>query len=178
MILLHCGTATGLAGFAMTDPLPLRSCSLVSSFSSVIYMMSRPVPMLTPVYWSALFISVNTYKIAEILYCRAGVELSDLEEEVYMRHFVHSGMRPRQFKTLVSHAKTVEYKPGAVVEEEVKFPSVSTVKLLMRGAATVRNKGEEMYTVDAKKPICFLGKSNSYNFTGSLSYHVSNLTFC
>lgn len=156
-ILLNLGTATGLAGFAMTDPLPLRACSLVSSFSSVIYMLSRPVPLMVPVYWSGLFIAVNTYKISQILYCRAGVELTDMQEDVYMQHFVHSGMRPRQFLTLVSHAKTVEYEPCEVIEEEVKFPSVSTVKLLMKGSVAVRNDGAEMYTVSASKPICFLG---------------------
>jgi hypothetical protein len=157
IILLNVGTATGLMGFTMTDPIPLRTCSIISSVSSVIFMMSRPVPLMTPVYWSSLFISVNLYKIGDILYSRASVELSDLEEEVYMRHFVHSGMRPRQFLTLVSNAKAVEYAPGTIVEGEVKFPSVSTVKLLMKGSATVLNEGVEMYTVDAKKPICFLG---------------------
>jgi hypothetical protein len=157
-LLLHIGTATGLAGFTMTDPLPLRCCSIAASVSSITYVMTRvPVHSMAPVYWSSCFIAVNSFKIMELLMERKDLTLSPMEEDVYVKHFLKSGMRPRQFKRLMDHASVREFSPGEVIEEEGSLAGHTTVKLLTQGSVTVLKSNEELFVVDAKKAICFLG---------------------
>lgn len=159
-LLLNVGTATGLAGFSMTDPLPLRTCSVVSSVASIIFVVTRkPIASMAPVYWSCCFISVNMIKILELLREQQAIELTDIEEDVFVRHFLKAGMRPRQFKALFKQAKLVQFDDGAVLhkEGEVQPPSV---RLLLKGAVDITLNGERVFTVDAEKPICFLGDTH------------------
>mmetsp|Transcript_24513 Transcript_24513/g.36058 ORF Transcript_24513/g.36058 Transcript_24513/m.36058 type:complete len:389 (+) Transcript_24513:61-1227(+) len=157
-LFLNIGTATGLAGFCMSDPLALRSCSIIGTIASITFVLTRnPIHSYVPVYWSTCFIAVNVYKITGLLLDRKPTELNEDEEEVYVRHFMHCGMRPGQFKRLVKAARRKEFKPGDVIEKEVTFPSTTSVKLLMEGKAIVYRNNNELFTIDANKPICFLG---------------------
>ena len=159
-VLLNLGTATGLAGFCMSDPLPLRACSITSSVASIVFTVTRnPVASYVPVYWSACFIAVNAYKIVELLNERRQINLSDLEEELYARHFMKSGMRPRQFKRLIDKARIVNFNDGTVLHSEGD-PIPQTVRLLYRGTVKILTNSEELFVVDSLKPICFLGDTH------------------
>lgn len=158
-VFFHLGTATGLLGFCMTDPLPLRCCSITSSIASITFLVTRkPFGSMIPIAWSSLFISVNLFKINELLRERKLIELSAQEEEIYTVHFLPSGMRPRQFKRLTAEARKREYPLGTVLQKEGEFPT--TVKLLTKGKVRVEIDEEEVYTVNAQEPICFLGDLN------------------
>lgn len=158
LLLLHLGTATGLLGFCMTDPIPLRTCSIISSTASIAFALTRnPILSYAPVAWSSLFIAVNSFKIGQILFSRMDTTLSELEEEVYTKHFMPFGVRPRQFRRLVNAATMHTYEPDSLIEKEIMFPSKTSVKLLMQGEATVYKEGKSLYTIDANFPICFIG---------------------
>lgn len=159
-VLLHLGTATGLFGFCLTDPLPLRCCSITSSVASITFMMTRtPAVSMVPVYWSSCFIAVNSYKIYQLLMERRAVDLATEDEEIYVRHFMRSGMRPRQFKKLMEHASLKSFENGTVMHAEGST-APSTVRLLINGKVQIRSHDEVVFTVDAKKPICFLGDTH------------------
>jgi hypothetical protein len=159
-VLLNVGTATGLAGFTMSDPLPLRCCSITSSVASIIFTVTRtPVASYVPVYWSACFIGVNVYKIVQLLNERREIALSDMEEDLYVTHFMRSGMRPRQFKKLFDKSRRVSFKDGTVLHKEGD-PFPDTVRLLYRGLVRIMTHDEEIFTVDSSKPICFLGDTH------------------
>ena len=159
LLFLHLGTATGLMGFCMTDPIPLRSCSIVSSSASIYFALTRnPILSYAPIVWSSLFISVNTFKIGSILLSRMDTTLTELEEEVYTKHFLPFGMRPRQFKKLLNAATAKSYSPKSVIEPETMFPSNESVKLLTKGEATVFKNKKHLFTINADHPTCFIGK--------------------
>lgn len=158
LLFLNLGTATGLLGFCMTDPIPLRSCSIISSGASIFFALTRsPVLSYVPVVWSSLFIAVNAMKISNILLSRLDTTLTELEEEVYSKHFLPFGMRPRQFKRLLEGSTSRSYEAGSLVESETTFPSKTTVKLLTKGEASVFKNNRHLFTIDAEKPICFIG---------------------
>jgi hypothetical protein len=159
-VLLHLGTATGLVGFSMSDPLPLRLCSVASSLSSITYVLTRPtVPSLAPVYWGCCFLTINTYKILQLWNERQYIEMNDTEEEIYVKHFMKSGMRPKQFKRLINAAKKREFEDGQILHREgAKMPP--NVMLLIRGVVKIMTNNEILFTVDADKPACFLGDTH------------------
>jgi hypothetical protein len=158
LLFLNLGTATGLLGFCMTDPIPLRTCSIVSSAASIVFALSRnPILSYVPVVWSSLFIVVNTFKISNILLSRLDTTLTDMEEEVYTKHFLPFGMRPRQFKRLLNGARVRTYAPDSIMEGKTMFPSKSSVQLLTQGEAIVFKDGTHLFTIYANNPICFIG---------------------
>jgi hypothetical protein len=158
LLFLNIGTATGLLGFCMTDPIPLRSCSIISSGASIFFALTRtPILSYVPVVWSSLFIAVNSFKISVILFSRLDTTLTEIEEEVYSKHFLPFGMRPRQFKSLLNGATVREYDANSLIESETMFPSTTSVKLLTKGEATVYKNDSHLFTIDANNPICFIG---------------------
>ena len=159
LLFLNLGTATGLLGFCMTDPIPLRSCSIISSAASIFFALTRnPILSYVPVVWSSLFIGVNSVKISNILLSRLDTTLTEMEEEVYVKHFLPFGMRPRQFKSLLSGATARKYPAKSLIESETRFPSNTPVKLLTSGEATVFKNKSHLFTINANNPICFIGK--------------------
>ncbi|CAE7315752.1 unnamed protein product, partial [Symbiodinium microadriaticum] len=82
-----------------------------------------------------------------------------MEEDIYARHFLRSGMRPRQFKRLADNARTVEFQDGEILHREGE-PFPSTVRLLYKGSVRIMTNNEEIFIVDSAKPICFLGDTH------------------
>ena len=152
-IYMNLGTVTGLVGFCMSDPLPLRSCSIVSSVTGMYFQLTRiPVHSYVPIYWGCCFMAVNIYKIIELLHERRSIHLSDAEEDIYCHHFQRSGMRPTQFKRLMQNSVIRSHKSGALIAEEGK-PVPNTLLLLMNGTVRIQKNNEDIYIVDATKPI-------------------------
>jgi hypothetical protein len=175
-VLLHLGTATGLAGFTLSDPLPLRACSITSSLASIVFIATRvPVASMVPVYWSSCFIAVNSFKIYQLLMERRAVELEKFDEDIYARHFMRSGMRPRQFKVLRENAVLREFEDGDILHSEGS-EAPTTVKLLINGRVQIKANEEEIFTVDAKKPICFLGDTHVLEMADRLAEKKDSVT--
>lgn len=162
-IYLNLGTFTGLVGFCMSDPLPLRTCSITSSLTGLYFQLTRvPVQSYVPIYWSCCFMAVNIYKIVELLVERRTVRLTEAEEDLYCRHFQRSGMRPTQFQRLMENSVARAHKSGAIIAEEgQEMPK--TVVLLTNGTVRIQKNKEDIYVVDASKPICFLGDTHLLN---------------
>lgn len=160
LLFLNLGTATGLLGFCMTDPVPLRTCSIISSGASIFFALTRnPILSYVPVVWSSLFIAVNSVKISNILLSRLDTTLTEVEEEVYTKHFMSFGMRPRQFKRLLQGSRMHYYAANSVIEKEAMYPNSSSVKLLICGEATAFKNKSPLFAIHADNPICFIGES-------------------
>jgi hypothetical protein len=99
--------------------------------------------------------SVNIYKIMELLHERRTIQLTDSEEDLYCNHFQRSGMRPTQFKRLMQNAVKRSHHSGSRIAEEGK-PTPNTLLLLMNGTVRIQKNNEDIFIVEATKPICFL----------------------
>ena len=78
--------AFGLIAFSflVKDILYLRLVSVVASLFSVLYNFYIPVePMWIAIGWNIIFILLNLYHVAVIIYEKRPVDMTDKEKELY-----------------------------------------------------------------------------------------------
>ena len=105
--------AFGLIAFSflVKDIFWLRIVSIAASLFSVLYNYIIPVePMWLAINWNFVFIVVNLYHIAVILYEKREVKMDDKNEELYQTLF--SEMTPVEYLKISRAAEWVTLKPG------------------------------------------------------------------
>ena len=103
--------AFGLIAFSflVKDILYLRILSILASLFSVLYNFYIPLePMWLPIGWNIVFVVVNLYHIAVIIYEKRPVHMSDKEKELYETMF--RGLTPVEFLKITKVAEWKQYK--------------------------------------------------------------------
>ena len=103
--------AFGLIAFSflVKDILYLRILSILASLFSVLYNFYIPVePMWLAINWNIIFVLVNIYHIAVIIYEKRPVKMSSKEKELYETMF--RGLSPVEFLKITKVAEWKEYK--------------------------------------------------------------------
>ena len=92
--------------FVVKDILYLRLVSVVASLFSVLYNFYIPVePMWIAIGWNIIFILLNLYHVAVIIYEKRPVDMTDKEKELYETMF--KGLTPVEFLKIT---KVAEWK--------------------------------------------------------------------
>ncbi len=105
--------AFGLIAFSflVKDIFWLRIVSIAASLFSILYNYIIPVePMWLAINWNFVFIVVNVYHIAVILYEKREVKMDDKNEELY--HTLFKEMTPVEYLKISRAAEWVTLKPG------------------------------------------------------------------
>ena len=103
--------AFGLIAFSflVKDILYLRILSILASLFSVLYNFYIPVePMWLAINWNIIFVLVNIYHIAVIIYEKRPVKMSTKEKELHETMF--RGLTPVEFLKITKIAKWKKYK--------------------------------------------------------------------
>ena len=103
--------AFGLIAFSflVKDILYLRILSILASLFSVLYNFYIPVePMWLAINWNIIFVLVNIYHIAVIIYEKRPVKMSSKEKELHETMF--RGLTPVEFLKITKIAKWKKYK--------------------------------------------------------------------
>ena len=103
--------AFGLIAFSflVKDILYLRVLSILASLFSVLYNFYIPVePMWLAINWNIIFVLVNIYHIAVIIYEKRPVKMSTKEKELHETMF--RGLTPVEFLKITKIAKWKKYK--------------------------------------------------------------------
>ena len=103
--------AFGLIAFSflVKDILYLRILSILASLFSVLYNFYIPVePMWLAINWNIIFVLVNIYHIAVIIYEKRPVKMSSKEKELYETMF--RGLTPVEFLKITKIAQWKKYK--------------------------------------------------------------------
>ena len=103
--------AFGLIAFSflVKDILYLRLVSILASLFSVFYNWVIPVePMWIPIGWNFVFVALNLYHIAVIMYEKRPVHMSTKEKELYETMF--RGLSPVEFLKITKIAQWKEFK--------------------------------------------------------------------
>ena len=103
--------AFGLIAFSflVKDILYLRILSILASLFSVLYNFYIPVePMWLAINWNIIFVLVNIYHIAVIIYEKRPVKMSSKEKELYETMF--RGLSPVEFLKITKIAQWKKYK--------------------------------------------------------------------
>ena len=102
--------AFGLIAFSflVKDILYLRLVSVVASLFSVLYNFYIPVePMWIAIGWNIIFILLNLYHVAVIIYEKRPVDMTDKEKELYDTMF--RNLTPVEFLKITKVAEWVKY---------------------------------------------------------------------
>ncbi|KAL3791112.1 hypothetical protein HJC23_012097 [Cyclotella cryptica] len=150
LLVLNFGSLATLVGFTRTDVLELRVLSVTGSLTFVAYTLWQPPPIRWPsVFWSLLFSTVNSYKIANILHERKGaVVLTPRQEEIYNEHFQPHGVTPKQFEMIMSRGTTRVYKRGNLISRQ--GGEMSTIKLVVKGSTRASVTGRHLTAIGSK----------------------------
>ncbi len=97
--LIHSANVIYLVSYVMRDILWLRVFTVIAAACLILYFYFRPEPLLTPVYWNILFITLNVYWIARLLFERRPVQLT--ADEKQLCELVFRLVSPREMISLL-----------------------------------------------------------------------------
>ena len=132
--------AFGLIAFSflVKDILYLRLVSILASAFSIFYNYVIPVePMWIAVGWNLVFIALNLYHVAVIIYEKRPVQMSAKHRELYETMF--KDLTPVEFLKITKIADWVHFKSGEVVTQEKH--KVETLNLIYNGTIDVEVNG-------------------------------------
>jgi len=135
--------AFGLIAFSfiVKDILYLRFVSILASLFSVFYNWVIPVePMWIPIGWNFVFVALNLYHIAVIVYEKRPVQMSPKHRELYETMF--KDLTPVEFLKITKLADWEHYKSGEVIIQERH--AVETLNLIYNGTVNVEVGGKKV----------------------------------
>ena len=135
--------AFGLIAFSflVKDILWLRIVSIVASLFSVFYNWVIPVePMWIPIGWNFVFVALNLYHIAVIVYEKRPVQMSPKHRELYETMF--KDLTPVEFLKITKLADWEHFKSGEVIIQERH--AVETLNLIYNGTVNVKVGGKKL----------------------------------
>ena len=149
--------AFGLIAFSflVKDILYLRLVSVLASLFSVFYNYTIPIePMWLAINWNIVFIVVNIYHIAVLIYEKRPVQMSPKYKELYETMF--KDMTPVEFLKITKIADWIHFKRGEVITQQKH--TVDTLNLIYNGTVNV--------TVDGSK----VAQLKDGQFVGEMSF--------
>jgi len=135
--------AFGLIAFSfiVKDILYLRLVSILASLFSVFYNWVIPVePMWIPIGWNFVFVLLNLYHIAVLMYEKRPVKMNDKNTELYETLF--KDMTPVEYLKVSKIAEWKKFKSGEVIIKEGM--SVKDLHLIYNGTVDVIVKDDKV----------------------------------
>ena len=135
--------AFGLIAFSflVKDILWLRLVSILASAFSIFYNWVIPVePMWIAIHWNLVFIVLNLYHIAVIIYEKRPVDMSPKEKELYDTMF--RSLSPVEFLKILKAAEWVNFNTPEPIIEQNK--PVKDLILIYNGTVNVEVDGEKV----------------------------------
>ena len=128
--------AFGLIAFSflVKDIFWLRVMSITASAFSIFYnYFIPPIPMWIAIFWNGVFIVVNLYHIAILIYEKRPVKMSPKDRELYDTMF--KSMSPVEFLKITKIAKWKKFKVGDEIITQSK--PVKDLHLIYNGTVDV-----------------------------------------
>jgi hypothetical protein len=135
--------AFGLIAFSflVKDILWLRAISIIASLFSVFYNYFIPIePMWIAIGWNFVFVLVNLYHIAIIIYEKRPVHMSPKHKELYETMF--NNMTPVEFLKITKIADWTYFKSGEVITQQGR--PVPDLNLIYNGTVDVAVNNEKV----------------------------------
>jgi len=120
--------------FLVKDIFWLRLMSITASCFSIFYNYFIPIePMMIAIFWNGVFIAVNLYHIAVLIYEKRPVKMSSKDKELYDTMF--KSMSPVEFLKITKIAKWKKFKKGD--EIIIQSKPVKDLHLIYNGTVDV-----------------------------------------
>ena len=135
--------AFGLIAFSflVKDILWLRIMSILASVFSIFYNYTIPLePMWLAINWNIVFVVVNLYHIAVIIYEKRPIKMAPKDKELYETLF--KDLSPVEYLKISKVAEWKQYKSGeTLIRQEHLVPDLI---LIYNGTVDVAVKGEKV----------------------------------
>ena len=135
--------AFGLIAFSflVKDILWLRVVSILASLFSVLYNYIIPVePMWLAINWNIVFVIVNLYHIAVIIYEKRPIKMAPKDKELYETLF--KDLSPVEYLKITKIANWKKFKEGDTLIRENHL--VTDLILIYNGTVDVKVKGKKV----------------------------------
>ena len=135
--------AFGLIAFSflVKDIMWLRFVSILASSFSVFYNWVIPVePMWLAINWNFVFIGLNMYHIAVIIYEKRPIKMAPKDKELYETLF--KDLSPVEFLKITKIANWKKFKTGDTLIREAHL--VTDLILIYNGTVDVKVKGKKV----------------------------------
>ena len=151
--LIHIANVLYLFSYSMRDILWLRIISVAAAFSMLPYFYYLPDPLYPPIFWNLVFMALNIYWIARLLFERRPVKLSDDEKQLCQIAF--RTLTPREIRKIL---KLSSWKDATLGECFVsRGEPLERLILIYSGKADVEIKGKKISELHAGQFIGELG---------------------
>ena len=135
--------AFGLIAFSflVKDILWLRIVSILASLFSVFYNWVIPIePMWIPIGWNFVFVGLNLYHIAIIIYEKRPIKMAPKDKELYETLF--KDLSPVEYLKISKVAQWKKYKSGeTIIKQEHLVPDLI---LIYNGTVDVSVNGKKV----------------------------------
>ena len=116
-ILGHSSFAMGAISYWVRDEIWLRGLLIVSFLAGILYDAVPPVgPLWLVIFWLAVYVAINTYRIVTTLNERRDVKLDDVSAE--LREVSFPKFTPVEFSKLIRAGEWRTASPGEVLTRE------------------------------------------------------------
>lgn len=164
-IIFNLSLLIGFIGSCIPNELYLRYCAVLSStgaifFNTFIFHGTKFSPNITMIAWDAFRAAAHSSNIVRIWHEQSEVSITEKQEEIYARHFMDFGMRPRQFmKLLNSSLGEAIFLPGEhLVKQGEVLDTKSKLFLLLDGTINAEMNGRVIAHITSESPLCFFGE--------------------
>lgn len=149
------GSIASLTSIMMASMVHLRMLQLVAGVVYFGYNITRRPPLVSAAYWNLVFFAINAFMLLRLMLERRPETFSEAELDIFERHFLSSGLSPRQFKKLLSIAawRTVPQNEVVVRQGE----PIDELKILYRGKLRSVMNGSEVEIIEGGSTNAILG---------------------
>jgi CRP-like cAMP-binding protein len=115
----------------------------MGSVGNAIYRLTQKPFLWITVAWPTLFASVNGYKIVGILHERnAEVHMDEIQEQIYVEHFMVHGITPKQFERIENKAEVAHLDKNEVIIR--KGGELNNIYLVVKGSTQAHILGRHL----------------------------------
>ena len=147
-----------LASYSVRDILWLRILTVTGALCALPYFYLQPTPLMTPIYWSLIFMTINVYWIVQLLIERRPVQLAPDEQRLYQLAF--RTLTPREAMNLFRLGTWRSAGSGEFLAK--RDEELDSLSIILSGRATAEANGRVVAEIGAGQLI------------GQISYFTEN----
>jgi CRP-like cAMP-binding protein len=136
----NAGNLIYVAAYWVKDILWLRILSIAGSLIGIPYYLFQPEPLWPPIFWTLVFVSINSVRAWQIYLERRPVKFTPDEEILYDKTF--NGLSPQHFLQLVKAGQWKDLDVGEKLQTKGRISSKITA--LVSGTLDVKRDGENV----------------------------------
>lgn len=158
VILINVANLLYLASYSVRDILWLRILTVTGALCALPYFYLQPTPLMTPIYWSLIFMAINVYWIVQLLIERRPVQLAPDEQRLYQPAF--RTLTPREAMNLIRLGTWLSTESGEFLAK--RGEELGSLSIIFSGRAAAEANG---------RVVAEIGEGR---FIGQISYFTEN----